>query len=77
MAINKFTFKDTIIEREMRELSSKHDSVGMMDCGGNINSPILRRSVYCEGKLVESFDFDSIEDPFNKEFERFKKKYVC
>jgi len=71
----KITFKDEVVVREVPDLVRRFDSVGVVGKGGEVNPPIVRRSVYKNGLLVESFDFDSIADPEDKVFEEFIKKY--
>ena len=71
--MDKFTFKDTIIDREIKAFN-RYAPI-LCDKEGNTNPPIVRRSIYCAGTFIESFDFDSLTDPDNTIHKQYWAKY--
>jgi hypothetical protein len=72
---NCFCFKDNILPEEITPLASRYDSAGVFDTEGNINPSIVRRDVYLNDTYIESFIFDSIKDPKDKQLKIFHSKY--
>ncbi len=73
MLDTRFVYEDSIVLGEI--INPGRCSPLPCNEEGDPNPPVMRRSVFLNDELVESFDFDSLKDPKGLEHKKFWAKY--